>query len=82
MRAFWETIMSVGGVNGICTCPRAFHYSNPNIQFVGTSVASGAVDAFNARTGSFFAPSMSDFRNPQLGSLIFRAGFEALPIPS
>ncbi len=79
-----ETVMSIGNTNGFCTiaCPRSLHYSNPNIPFVGTTAPSGSNSAFNARTAAFFAPAVSDFRNPQLGSnLIFRSAFEALPIP-
>lgn len=77
-----ETIMSVGNAAGLCSvCPRAFHYSHPGINFLGTSVPSGTTLRWNARTGAALAPAISEFRNPSLGSLVFRSGFEALPIP-
>ena len=78
-----ETIMSVAGVFGTCTsCPRALQFSNPNIAFPNTGVPSGSsATAWNARTGAGLAPAMSEFRAPRLTQLIFRGGFEALPIP-
>jgi hypothetical protein len=77
-----ETIMSVAGAFFTCNnCPRALHYSNPNIPFLNSAVPSGTATAFNARTAAFLAPVVSEFRNPVLTGLIFRAGFEALPIP-
>lgn len=77
-----ETVMSVAGAFSSCTnCPRALHYSNPNIPFVNSLVPSGTAASFNARTAAFLAPTVSEFRNPVLTGLIFRAGFESLPIP-
>ena len=77
-----ETVMSVSGALGNCTgCPRALQYANPNIPFLGSAVASGSANAFNARTAAFLAPTVSEFRNPILSDLLFRTGFEALPIP-
>ena len=78
-----ETVMSVAGVFGACTsCPRALQFSNPSIPFFNTGVPSGSsATAWNARTGAALAPAMSEFRAPRLTQLIFRGGFEALPIP-
>jgi len=73
-----ETVMSVAGAFGACTlgCPRALQYSNPNVFFLNSTAG-----AFNARTAAALAPTVSEFRNPLLTGLIFRSGFEALPIP-
>jgi len=78
-----ETIMSIRGITGQCSslCPRAFHYSNPNINFINTIAPSGLTSRWNARTGAALAPAISEFRNPILGGLLFRSGFESLPIP-
>jgi hypothetical protein len=77
-----ETIMSIANAAGLCaTCPRAFHYSNPNVNFVGSGVSSGTALRWNARTGAALAPAVSEFRNPVLTNLVFRSGFESLPIP-
>lgn len=78
-----ETIMSLRGATGFCTspCPRAFHYSNPNVNFINTSTPSGLVGRYNARTAAALAPAVSEFRNPVLTGLLFRSGFESLPIP-
>ena len=77
-----ETVMSIAGSDGLCSsCPRALHYSNPNIPFLNSSVPSGTNSAWNARTGAALAPGVSEFRNPVLNGLLFRTGFESLPIP-
>lgn len=78
-----ETVMSVAGAFGSCTsCPRALQFSNPTIPFLNSNVPSGSSStAWNARTGAALAPAISEFRAPRLTQLIFRGGFEALPIP-
>ncbi len=77
-----ETVMSVAATFGACTnCPRALQFSNPSIPFLNTSVPSGnSSTAWNARTGAALAPFISEFRAPRLTQLVFRSGFEALPI--
>jgi hypothetical protein len=48
---------------------------------LNTSVPSGnSSTAWNARTGAALAPFISEFRAPRLTQLVFRSGFEALPI--
>jgi Metallo-peptidase family M12B Reprolysin-like len=64
-----------------CSCPRELQYSNPNIKFLGTATDSGTASAFNAKTGALLAPATSDFRNPILISVLFRSGFDDLPVP-
>jgi hypothetical protein len=77
-----ETIMSVANAGGLCSvCPRAFHYSSPNINFTNSAAPSGTPLRWNARTGAALAPHVSEFRNPVLGTLIFRSAFESLPVP-
>lgn len=76
-----ETVMSVARAFGACSnCPRALQLSNPNVAFQNSSVPSGSATAWNARTGAALAPAVSEFRAPRLTQLIFRGGFEALPI--
>jgi Metallo-peptidase family M12B Reprolysin-like len=77
-----ETVMSIAGAVAGCApaCPRALHYSNPNVNFIGTSTPSGTSLAWNARTGAALAPATSELLNPVLTGLIFRSGFESLPI--
>ncbi len=78
-----ETILSVRNGTASCPnlgCPRAIQYSNPNVPFLGSTVPSGAANAFNARTAAALAPAVSEFRNPVLTGLMFRSDFEALPV--
>lgn len=86
-----ETVMSTADTFNDCTnCPRALQYSNPNVNFIGSGmpgVPSGTDDGnpntndnWNARASTALAPDVSEFRDPQLTDLIFRNGFEQLPL--
>lgn len=70
-----ESVMSVTNF-----APRSLQYSNPNVNFVGTTTASGTALRWNARTAAALAPAVSEFRDPRLIGLIFRSSFEALPL--
>ena len=86
-----ETVLSTAGARNECSnCPRALQYSNPNVPFIGSGdpgVPSGTDDgdpgtddAWNARASTALAPGVSEFRDPQLGDLVFRNSFEQLPL--
>ncbi len=79
----FETLMSTVGYAdpNFCACQKRLQYSNPNVPFLLSNSASGTPLRYNAYTATQLAPAMSDFRNPQLVDLIFRVGFEELPLP-
>lgn len=67
-------------VMGVLPLSRSHQYSNPNVNFIGTAIASGTANRWNARTGAALAPGVSEFRDPQLIDLLYRSSFEALPL--
>lgn len=81
-------IMSYG-TTCLPSCNRVLNFSNPEINFTGTSVASGTFvtdvqgrSAFNALTGSALALAVSEFRGPPVVDRVFRGGFETLERPT
>nr|WP_225444555.1 M12 family metallo-peptidase [Pseudomarimonas arenosa] len=81
----WSFGRVVGGVAqslmGVdVVMPRSLQYSNPNVNFLGTSLPSGTALEWNARTGAALAGFVGEFRDPQYQDLVFGAGFESLPL--
>ena len=74
-----RTVMSYSNQ---CTqgCPRTPYFSNPSVNFPGTSVPSGIVDARqNHRAGDLTDACVTDYR---INSGIFTDGFESGDVPA
>lgn len=77
-----ETIMSTQGYSfPSCQCPMRPQFSNPYLNFLGTSIPSGTSLRYNALTAQRLAPAMSDYYNSLLTDVILRTGFDELLDP-
>lgn len=83
-----ETVMSSTSVTlnpeNYCPsgCPRALQFSNPAVNFLGTSFPSGTQQARNARVGALTAPIIAAFRGGDATVIpggILTDGFESIP---